>query len=198
MNRKDFLRTSVFSAFALSTFGFIVKKEENFSGDCETTNDILGPFYRDNAPVRNNLINKDMEGQEVLIKGIVYGSDCSTLLKDAKVEIWHCSNKCEYDNTSDKYQHRAQWYTDENGFYSFKTLLPGKYLNGNQFRPAHIHFRVSAKNQDELISQLYFKGDPHITSDPWAKKKSAENRILPIVLEDSMGNLVVNFNIYLS
>lgn len=185
------------SAFALSTFGFVSKNEEEFTGDCETTNDILGPFCRENAPLRNKLIDKNMKGQQILIKGKVYGSDSSTPLQNAKVEIWHCSNKGEYDNTSGDFQYRAQWNTDENGFYSFETLLPGKYLNGGQFRPAHIHFRVSVKGQNELISQLYFKGDPHIDKDPWAKKKFAENRILPIIMENTMGNLVVNFDIYL-
>ena len=81
--------------------------------------------------------------------------------------------------------------------YAFKTILPGKYLNGALYRPAHIHFRISEANSKELISQIYFEGDPHITNDPWASKKQAELRILPISLADTRGNLTVTFDAYL-
>jgi protocatechuate 3,4-dioxygenase beta subunit len=57
---------------------------------------------------------------------------------------------------------------------------------------------VSEENSKELISQIYFKGDPHITEDPWASQKKAELRVLPISLEDTKGNLTVNFDIYLA
>ena len=64
-------------------------------------------------------------------------------------------------------------------------------------RPAHIHYRVTEKNNKELVSQIYFQGDPHIAKDPWASKEKAELRILPISLEDTKGNLAVNFDIFL-
>ena len=83
------------------------------------------------------------------------------------------------------------------GEYAFKTILPGKYLNGRLYRPAHIHYRVTAKKSKELVSQIYFQGDPHIIEDPWASSKKAVHRVLPIVLEDLKGNLAVNFDVYL-
>lgn len=94
--------------------------------------------------------------------------------------------------------HRAKWFTNKNGEYSFKTILPGKYLNGKEYRPAHIHFRVTSDAYKELVSQIYFKGDPHIQVDPWSSKKEAELRILPIYLESVDGKLTVNFDIYLT
>ena len=75
--------------------------------------------------------------------------------------------------------------------------MPGKYLNGQLYRPAHIHFRVTEKNSRELVSQLYFQGDPHLIKDPWASQKKAMKRILPIALEDTHGNLAVTFDIHL-
>ncbi len=200
MNRKDFIVKSSLAAFALSACGTIQKKPESnvFEGDCETTNDILGPFYRENAPKRQDLTYRDLEGSRVFIKGRVLGPDCETELAAAKVEIWHCDTEGNYDNDSEKYLHRAQWETNGKGEYSFKTILPGKYLNGRLYRPAHIHYRVTAPGYKELISQLYFEGDPHITEDPWASDSKAVNRILPIVLEDTKGNLAVNFDIYLA
>lgn len=113
------------------------------------------------------------------------------------MEIWQCNTKGEYDNHSDNFKQRAKWYTNKKGEYAFKTILPGKYLNGKMYRPAHIHFRITEKNSQELISQIYFQGDPHIEKDPWASQKKAALRVLPISLEDTNGNLAVNFDIYL-
>jgi len=197
MNRKEFLKSSALTAFSISTFGFVQASNDAFEGDCETTNDILGPFYRPDAPTRQNLIYNGLSGTTIELKGKVFKSDCKTPIKNALVEIWHCTTDGEYDNTSKAFNLRAKWFTNSKGDYSFKTILPGKYLNGKNYRPAHIHFRVSAPNSKELISQIYFKGDPHITSDPWASIKKAEQRVLPIQLEDTIGNLTVNFDIYL-
>ncbi len=198
MNRKKFLFASTMTVIGWSTFGSVVKLDDNkFTGDCETTDDILGPFYRPNAPIRNDLTYDGLRGSRIEIKGIVYGSDCETPLKNALVEIWHANANGEYDNDSSLYRQRASLMTNEKGEYSFLTIIPGKYLNGDLFRPSHVHFRVTEKKSKELISQIYFKDDPHINKDPWASKLKAKERILPLILEDTKGNIVVNFNIYL-
>jgi len=197
MDRKKFLVTAVLGAFSVSACGKAINSNKKFVGDCETTNDILGPFYKPNAPLTQDLTFNGLEGSLIALKGVVYKSDCVTPLKNTLVEIWHANSEGEYDNESENFQQRARWFTNEKGEYEFKTILPGKYLNGDQFRPAHIHFRITEENSKELISQIYFKGDPHITNDPWASKSKAEHRILPIILEDTKGNLVVNFDIYL-
>lgn len=197
MNRKDFIIKSSLAAFAVTSCASVKEVEGTFVSECETTNDILGPFYRENAPVRDNLLIEGVPGSIVTLKGKVYKSDCTTVLENAKVEIWHCDTEGVYDNTSSDFRHRATWKTNAQGEYSFKTILPGKYLNGQLYRPAHIHYRVTEASSKELVSQLYFYGDPHITKDPWASKKEAEKRVLPVILEDVKGNLVVNFDIYL-
>jgi len=197
MDRKDFLITAALSAFSISTFGQVKKQKEQFIGDCETTNDILGPFYRADAPTRYDMTHKGLPGTRIELKGKVYGEDCVTPLKNALVEIWHCDTEGVYDNDSAAFNQRAKWLTNEQGEYAFKTILPGKYLNGRLYRPAHIHFRVTAQHSRELVSQIYFHGDPHITEDPWASQEKAALRILPIVLEDINGSLAVNFDIAL-
>lgn len=205
MNRKEFLKRSSMAAFAISTLGCAVSRtteseaipESTHTGDCTTTDDILGPFYRPGAPDQSDMTFANLNGSRVAIKGTVYTNDCTTPLEDVKVEIWHCDTEGDYDNTSTDFRHRAQQTTDVNGSYGFKTILPGKYLNGKLYRPAHIHFRVTHDDHQELISQIYFSGDPHITEDPWASQDKAQARILPIVLEDTQGNLAVQFDIYL-
>lgn len=199
MKRSDFLKTGFLAAVAVSCVGFVRKedKTEEYKGNCETTNDILGPFYRPNAPVRSDLTSEGLVGHLVNLKGSVYSSDCESVLEDAIVEIWHCNTEGEYDNESEDFMQRGKWITAKDGKYAFQTILPGKYLNGGVYRPAHIHFRVRAAKHKELISQIYFQGDPHIEKDPWASKKKAIERILPISLEDTAGNLTVVFDIYL-
>mgnify|MGYP005750362621 FL=1 len=197
MKRNDFLKTALLGAASISTFGFVTNTSDGPKGDCSTTNDILGPFYRPEAPIRKDLSFKGLEGNKVMVKGRVFGDDCTTPLKNAQVEIWHCDTEGRYDNETSEFRLRGRQMTDGKGEYSFKTILPGKYLNGRQYRPAHIHFRVTADRHQELISQIYFQGDPHIEKDPWASHPSAELRVLPVSLEDTHGNLVVNFDIYL-
>lgn len=201
MDRKKFLLTTGLTAFALSSFGRVVASlagdKTTFGGDCATTNDILGPFYRPNSPQRTDLTYENLPGAKISVQGKVLGPDCKTPLQNARVEIWHCDTLGEYDNDTDAFLHRGQQLTDARGEYAFKTIFPGKYLNGRLYRPAHIHFRVSADGHKELISQIYFKGDPHILEDPWASQSRAKDRILPILPTDLSGGFSVAFEVYL-
>jgi catechol 1,2-dioxygenase len=199
MDRKKFILSSSLTAFALTTFGSVINGVNGeFVGDCDTTNDILGPFYRPNSPLRADLTYQGLKGTRIVLKGKVFKSDCKTVLEKALIEIWHCDTEGEYDNDSKEFRHRASLNTNDKGEYSFMTILPGKYLNGELYRPSHIHYRLTEKNSQELISQIYFKGDPHITEDPWASQDKAKLRILEITPEDIKGNLTINFDIYLT
>ncbi|MDG1332532.1 MAG: hypothetical protein P8P74_09395 [Crocinitomicaceae bacterium] len=209
MDRKKFLVTASLAAFSISACanvkvdGESSKAEEpegegegKLVGQCATTNDILGPFYRENAPDRSDLTFDGLTGSIVQVKGRVLAEDCISPVKDALIEIWHCDTEGDYDNDTDQYLHRGVQTTSKTGEYSFKTILPGKYLNGRLYRPAHIHFRITSPTSKELVSQIYFMGDPHITEDPWASQDKAADRIRPVILEDVKGNLVVNFDVY--
>jgi catechol 1,2-dioxygenase len=190
MDRKKFLITSSLTAVSMSVFGSVIKGlNGKFSGDCDTTDDILGPFYRAGSPVRADLTYEGLAGNRIELKGKVLKADCITPVKNAMVEIWHCNTEGEYDNDTSDFRQRAKWVTNEKGDYSFKTILPGKYLNGELYRPAHIHYRVTESNSKELVSQIYFKGDPHISKDPWASQDKAKLRILEIIPEDVSGDL---------
>lgn len=198
MNRKKFILSGALTAFAMTTHGAVIRNADGlFVGDCDTTNDILGPFYRPDAPLRKDMTYEGLKGTRITIQGKVFKSDCVTAISGAMVEIWHCDTEGAYDNDSTAFRQRARWITNEQGEYAFTTIFPGKYLNGELYRPAHIHYRVTEKDSKELVSQLYFKGDPHITKDPWASSEKAKQRVLEITPEDVHGNLTVHFDIYL-
>ena len=194
MRRRNFLQSTVLCAVAVSTTGFIQYNGESYEGDCETTTDVLGPFYRPDAPLRTNLIIKGAPGQEVILQGRVKHKDCTTPYKNAKVELWHCGADGKYDNTSTEYQFRATTYCDEQGAYEFQTILPVPYDVGNgHFRPAHFHLLISAPGYQSLVTQLYFTGDAYIATDSSSASPTAKRRILD-VKQGAGGKKMVTFD----
>ncbi len=107
MKRRTFTKLTGLSAVALTTTGFIKFNGKSYVGDCETTTDILGPFYRPDSPVRDNLVIEGMPGDLVELSGIVRHKDCTTPYKNAKIELWHCSADEIYDNETDEYRYRG-------------------------------------------------------------------------------------------
>ena len=179
MKRSDFIKNSAICAFAVSTLGFVRFDGTSYIGDCATTSDILGPFYRPDSPVRNNLVIPGEGGKLVELLGTVKHQDCITPYSNAKVELWHCDNMGVYDNTSDAFRYRGTTFTNENGEYSFQTVLPVPYDVGNgTIRPAHFHMMITAEDYQPLVTQLYFSGDEHIESDSSAS--AAAGRILGV------------------
>ena len=155
----------------------------------ETPADIEGPFWREGVPVRSEYDLYGDEGTSITLSGTVTDLDC-TPQPGAIVEIWHADpttipvdellnrDSVDYDHNSVQMRYRGQLACDENGQYSLNTIKPGWYLNGSEFRPAHIHVKIWVDGVERLTTQLYFKDDPFIDSDPWATDEMA------VALED--------------
>ncbi|MBE7485012.1 MAG: dioxygenase [Polyangiaceae bacterium] len=142
---------------------------------CKITDDnILGPYYKADAPFRAD-ITDGKPGTLLRVSGTVYGCDCVTPLADAEVDIWQADDAGAYDNTG--YVLRGRMKTDAQGRYELTTILPGLYLNGSTYRPRHIHYKVSHPEGTSLTTQLYFQGDPWIASDAFVK----DSLIMPLV-----------------
>ena len=195
MKRREFTKLTGLSIIAISTTGFISFNGENYVGDCETTSDILGPFYRPDSPVRENLVIKGMPGELVELSGKVRHKDCSTPYSKAKVELWHCSNDEVYDNESEEFRYRGTTYSDENGNYRFITQMPVPYdAGGGEIRPAHFHMMISAPGYQSLITQIYFEGDKYLDKDPSSSNPRAKNRILKLEKEGEVHKIVFDCN----
>ena len=180
MQRRSFLKNTALSAVAVSASGFIRFDGDRFVGDCETTSDVLGPFYRPESPLRKNLVINGEKGDPIELSGIIKHDDCRTPYKKAKVELWHCDGNGKYDNESADFKYRGTVYTDDKGSYSFNTILPVPYGEGNNYRPAHFHLMISAEGYQPLVTQLYFVGDPWIEKDQLASSSAAKRRILKV------------------
>ena len=184
-------------ALTIGVFGKIKWEGEKYIGTDPTTTDILGPFYRPGAPFKTDLIQPGTKGETLYFSGTVIGKDGKTPVKEALVEIWHCDETGTYDNTSDNYVYRASAKTSADGKYHFTTIMPVPYAAGQTLvRPAHIHMRISAKGVQDLVTQIYFKGDKHIAGDISAKDATALNRILDMT-KNAKNEIVVKFDVYL-
>jgi protocatechuate 3,4-dioxygenase beta subunit len=107
-------------------------------------------------------------GQVVYIKGRVLDSNCKPI-SNATVEIWQACASGRYNNPKDTnpapidphFKYWGETTTDAKGKYVFKTIIPGAYpADSDWTRPPHIHFKVTGLGYRELVTQLYFKGEP--------------------------------------
>ena len=190
MNRRKFVKNSTLTAFGMAAFGAINWNGKSFEGDNETTSDILGPFYRPGSPMRSNLIPAGSTGDVMHLGGIIFKEDGKTPISNVLIEAWQCDEHEHYDNASDDYLFRGAVKTGRDGRYAFKTIVPVPYKDGDAWRPAHIHMRISSSDHQDLITQIYFKGDPHIGEDAAAKSPQSINRILEIKKNSSNENFV--------
>ena len=201
MQRRTFIKNSSLTILSISAFGALNWNGKNFEGDTPTTTDILGPFYRPGSPLRTNLRLANSNGTPIVLKGNIFKEDGKTPINNALVEIWHCDENEIYDNASDEYNYRGGQKTKADGKYEFKSILPVPYKadpkDESSWRPAHIHMRVSVPNQQDLITQLYFKGGKYVDTDRWASDPNAVNRILKISKNNS-GESEIIFNVIMS
>lgn len=201
MQRRTFIKNSTLTVISISAFGSLSWNGKIFAGDTATTTDILGPFYRPGSPLRTNLRLPNSNGKPIVLKGIILKDDGKTPIPNALVEIWHCDEKQVYDNFSDDYKYRGGQKTKADGKYAFTSILPVPYKadpnDETSWRPAHIHMRVSVPNQQDLITQLYFKDGKYIDTDKWASDPKAVNRILKIS-ENKAGDSEIIFNVIMS
>ena len=198
MKRRTFVKNSTLTAFSIATIGSIHWNGKSFVGDNTTTTDILGPFYRPGAPMRSNLIPAASKGEVLQLSGTVFQKDAKTPIENVLIEAWQCDENENYDNTSDAYLFRGAIKSDKKGSYNFKTIVPVPYkASPTSWRPAHIHLRVSSPNHQDLITQIYFKGDAHLAEDTSSASPQSANRILEIT-KNTSGVKVVQFNIVMA
>ncbi len=149
-----------------------------------TESSVIGPFYRPGSPIYPNgsAIYADTEGDAVTVSGKVM-SPSGKPIKGALVDVWQTAPNGLYysqDSTQKEFNLCGRFYTEADGSYSFITLMPHSYpipVDGpvgemlraskrNHFRPAHMHFRVSAPGHREVITEFYTKGDKFLDHDP--------------------------------
>jgi protocatechuate 3,4-dioxygenase beta subunit len=133
----------------------------------ETDTSIEGPYYKPDAPERNVLAGDTTPGVRLHLSGRVFSAASCAPLPGAHLDFWQANEAGAYDSVG--YTLRGQFDVDAEGKYTLETIVPGRYLNGSQYRPAHLHVKVSAPGYALLTTQLYFEGDPYNEVDPYIK-----------------------------
>ena len=194
-SRRQFLRNTAITALGVTLLPNLTEAAlpaEGAKGCNPVTLDYygVGPFYTANAPVLadNQLAKATETGTRLILSGIVQTLDCTKIIKNTVIDIWHANKDGAYDNTG--FNLRGKVSSNAQGFYTFETVLPGKYLNGSAYRPRHIHFKITPPGFPTIITQLYFEGDTDIPGDAAASIKSgtydATHRIIPIKLNTAI------------
>ena len=116
-----------------------------------TPQDEIGPFYKQNAPVRSKI------GSGYVLEGIVRSAATCKPIQGARVEFWQAGPDGNYGDAW-----RATIITDRQGRYRLESGFPPPYAR----RPSHIHILVDMRGYAGLITQHYPKaGKRHATLD---------------------------------
>lgn len=146
---------------------------------------LVGPFFRAGAPFRErgaSIASDDTAEVRVRISGRVFDFKNKTPIKRAILDTWQAATNGFYENQDEKqpdYNLRGRFRTDENGTFEVMALMPTAYpaptdgpdgellraAKRSPYRPAHIHFIVSAPGYETLVTQIFVKGDKRIEDD---------------------------------
>ena len=149
-----------------------------------TENTVLGPFHVAGAPERPmgaNMAEGVEGGAAVFIDGRVLDA-AGNPIEGATLDVWQVRPDRLYDVQDPEQvsmQLRAVFRTGADGRYRFRSVMPVSYpipddgpvgdvlraLGRHPWRPAHIHFIVSAPGHAPVITHLFVEGDPYLDSD---------------------------------
>jgi catechol 1,2-dioxygenase len=146
---------------------------------------LVGPFLRENTPFRE-LGEPDMSdetpGDRVIMRGRVFDDKTKKPLANAVLETWQAGINGLYENqdpNQPNYNLRGCYRADKDGNFEIICLMPTGYpvpMDGpvgdllraskrRPYRPAHVHFIVSAPGYQTLITQIFVEGDDFIEQD---------------------------------
>ena len=173
-------------------------------------NTVLGPFHIDGAPEYEMGANicLDGKGEPMVVHGRILDVDGNPV-QGARIDVWQANDEGFYDVQQKGYQPdfnlRGVFRTGADGRYWFRGVKPKYYpipddgpigvllaeLGRHPYRPAHLHYIISAEGHDELTTHIFDPDDPYIHSDAvFGVKESllaTFNRIDDPVRIDEMG-----------
>ncbi|WP_372836141.1 dioxygenase family protein [Puniceibacterium confluentis] len=152
--------------------------------DGATENTVFGPFHVANAPIREMgaSINLDGKGESCLFEGRVIDTQ-GMPITGACVDVWSDDADGFYDvqkpGEIPKWNNRGRFITGPDGTYSFVGIKPVSYpipddgpvgrmlgkLGRHPFRPAHLHFMVTAPGHDTIVTHTFVAEDSYLSDD---------------------------------
>lgn len=149
-----------------------------------TENTVLGPFHVKGAPEREmgTRISFDGKGESCLFEGRVMDLG-GNAIAGARIDVWSDNAEGFYDvqqpDIQPKWNNRGVFTTGSDGRYSFIGIKPVSYpiphdgpvgkmleaLERHPYRPAHMHFIVTAPDFQRLVTHTFVGDDAYMTSD---------------------------------
>jgi catechol 1,2-dioxygenase len=143
---------------------------------------VLGPFYMEGAPER--AAGADLggaEGARLRVSGRVLDT-AGRPLAGALLDVWQTAANGLYhmqDEAAPAFELCGRLRTDLDGRFGFTSRQPVSYsiptdgpvgklvlrVGRHPYRPAHIHFIVSAPGHRTVVTELFTDGDPYLDSD---------------------------------
>lgn len=149
-----------------------------------TENTVFGPFHVAGAPERpmGANISLDGKGESCLFEGRILDLQGNPIA-GARVDVWSDNAEGYYDvqqpGVQPKWNNRGIFTTEADGKYSFVGIKPVSYpipddgpvgmmlanLGRHPYRPAHMHFLITAPGYQKLVTHTFVGEDSYITSD---------------------------------
>ncbi|HQT47698.1 MAG TPA: dioxygenase, partial [Acidocella sp.] len=162
----------------------LVDAINNRRPDGATENTVLGPFYVENPPglAMGATISLDGKGEPCLFAGRVLDTQ-GRPISGARIDVWSDNADGFYDvqqpDVQPKWNNRGRFVTGADGGYSFIGIKPVSYpipndgpvgklldaLGRHPYRPAHIHYIVTAPGYEKLVTHTFAAGDQYLASD---------------------------------
>ncbi|WP_112274293.1 dioxygenase family protein [Lentzea terrae] len=142
---------------------------------------VLGPFHIDGSPELGfgGDMSDGVAGTPLYITGTVRSLDGTPV--PAVLDVWQADADGAYEAQLevDEARLRAKYQAREDGSYCVRTIAPKGYsipMDGpvgaligqteiSHFRPAHVHFLVTAAGHEPLITHLFEEGAEYLDSD---------------------------------
>ncbi|SLN62219.1 Hydroxyquinol 1,2-dioxygenase [Aquimixticola soesokkakensis] len=174
----------VLMAGSLGVSSLVCLLNNGDNGTTETTQSLLGPFWRLNQPLTENggsILRSDTPGPRLY--GTFHFRDPEGApIEGLEVDIWHASPIGLYENQDESqadYNLRGKFLTDAQGIVRFKSVKPIGYpiptnttvgtlleaQNRHPYRPAHVHVLAHKEGFKTLINQTYVDETDYLTSD---------------------------------
>src|SRR5882762_5541337 len=152
--------------------------------DGATESTVFGPFHRLGAPempAGGNIAHRDTSGVPTLVSGRVLDLN-GRPVAGALLDVWQTQTNGLYDAQDadpDSLHMRGKFTSDSEGRYLIRTVLPVNYpipsdgpvgamlkaTGRHPWRPAHIHFVVSAEGYDPVTTHIFDRTDEYLRSD---------------------------------